>query len=391
VDIATYLRRTTPVVSAPDLGAEQPQLAWMTDSLSELDLSAPMEVVPVSTSDVSHKYVRLQGRHYLVWDVALNETLWRFLMGMQYARLAVGMSEHPNAEQFSEVATSLFRHTLFTYLGRKLTRFPHVAGAFNRLASEEPAAQQSPKMLERELMVELSNMQRLLMFYHEATHAILAERESLRTRSRESLTQLLSRLNTIAVDRALGADFDAAYPELANLNADERLTHFAEELNCDLQAFVFASMVLPNTPGIERRAWQDSIGLLFGASAMLASAERVLKLSVSKWTEFARESSDGQELTDRSVVLEQFVSDRPLAYLRRWNTMLAINAVLERLGKTRAEDAFQWQTYVVEKAQGLIEALDEYLVVELNALATPEFIAKVFARAKLSYDDVRRD
>lgn len=383
MDIATYLRTTIPVVSQPDLTSEQPLLAWMVESLSELELAGPLEVVPVSTSDVSHKYIRLLGRHYIVWDVALNEVLWRFLLGMQHKRLAIGMGEGSEAERFGALASTIFRHTLFTYLSRKLTRFPRTAAAFSMLALEEPAATHSLKMPESDLMAELSSMQRILMFYHEASHAVLVERESLRDRARASLAQLLERLGAMVAEVAMGSDFDASFPEFSSLISDQRLVHYAEELNCDLQAFVFASMALPRAPGIPRRAWQDTIGLLFGASAMLASLERVLKLSVSKWNEFATESSDGEALTPRSIVMQQYLSDRPSFYLRRWNTLIALDAVLKRLGRARAEDAFKWQEYVIVKTQGLIEALEEYLVHEFNAIATHEFIAKVAARQRM--------
>lgn len=384
MDSATYLRRTIPDMRDPDLTAEEPLLTWMTESLSELATTAPVDIVPVSSSDASHKYVHFSGRHYIVWDVALNEILWRFMVGMQYERLAIGVGEGQESSRFRALASTIFRHTLFSYLAQKLARFPHTAGAFAKLASEEPAATQSVTIPEGDLIAELSAMQRLLMFYHETTHALHVERDNLRGQSVVSLTSLMEQLPTIVADEsALAADLDIAFPEFTALTDEQRLTHFAEELDCDLQSFVFASMALLNAPGIQRRAWQDAIGMLFGASAMLATIERVLKLSVSKWSEFAHESSDGEELTTRSIVMEQYLKDRPLFFVRRWNTLIALGAVLERLGKARAEDALAWQEYVVGKTQGLVEVLEEYLFRELNALATLQFIAKVAARARV--------
>jgi hypothetical protein len=384
MDIASYLRRTIRDVRDPDLTSEEPLLSWMIASLSELSMTAPIGVIPISSSDVSHKYVRFSGRHYVVWDVALNEILWRFLVGMQYERLATDAGEGQESTQLRELASMIFRHTLFSYLAQKLTRFPRTAVAFAKLASEEPIATQSVPVLEGDLIEELLAMQRLLMFYHETTHALHVERDDLRSQAMAALARLLKRLPTIVADEsALAADLNIAFPEIAASNDEQRLAHFAEELNCDLQAFVFASMALPKAPGFQPRAWQDSIGMLFGASALLAALERMLKLSVSKWTEFARESSDGAELTTRSIAMEQYLRDRPLFYVRRWNTMIAIGQVLERLGKARAEDALAWQEYVVVKTQGLIEALEEYLVREHNALATIKFIAKVASRAQV--------
>lgn len=384
MDIKTYLRQTIPDMRDADLTTEEPLLSWMSESLSELTLDGAVEIVPVSTSDASHKYVRFLGQHYIVWDVRLNEVLSQLLVGMQYERLAIGIGKSPESEQYRRIASAVFRHTLFSYLEQKLARFPRTAGAFANLASEEKEATQSLSVPEGDLIAEISALQKMLMFYHETTHIVHAERNELRDQSIASLTMLLKSLGPIVADvSSLEADLDIAFPEIANLTDEQKLGHFAEELDCDLQAFVFTSMALPNAPGLKRCAWQDSVGLLFGASGMLAAFERVLKLSASKWSEFARESSDGKELTTSSIFMEQHLQDRPLFYVRRWNTLIAINTVLERIGNARREDALVWQDYVIEKAQGLVEALEEYLVREYNYLATPEFIAKVFARANV--------
>ncbi len=386
MDITTYLRQTIPIMYEPDLTSEEPLLSWMTESLSELALADPAEIVPVSTSDASHKYVRISGHHYVVWDVRINEILSRLLVGMQYLRLAIGVGESPESKNYRRIASSVFRHTLFSYLEQKLTRFPNTAKAFANIASEELAATQSFHAPEADLIAELSAMQKMLMFYHETTHALHAESDELRVESIAKLTRLLKSLRPMVTDEfesRLGADLDIAFPEIAKATDEQRLGHFAEELNCDLQAFVFTSMAIPNAPGVPQRAWRDSIGMLFGASAMLAIFERVLKLSVSKWSEFARLSSDGKELTTQSIGAENYLQDRPLFHVRRWNTLIAIGAVLERLGEARGEDALVWEEYVIMKTQGLIEAFEEYLVGGYNSLANPEFVAKVFARANV--------
>ena len=382
MDFSVYLRRTIPNVRDPDLSGEQPLLSWMTESLTELAIRAPVDVVSIDSSDLSHKYVNFSGRHRIVWDVALNQVLWWLMVGMQHERLANSLADPVEISRSRALASTVFRHTLFSYLAQKLTRFPHTATAFARLASEEPASAQVVPILEGDLIAELSAMQRLLMFYHETTHALHVERDNFRRQAVFSLKSLMDELpKLVGGESALGVDLEIAFPEFAALAEEERLTHFAEELDCDLQAFVFASMALPAAPGIPRRAWQDTIGLLFGASSMLAIMERVLKISVSKWSEFARESSDGEILCENAIVMDQYLRDRPLFYLRRWNTLIALNASLERRGQARGEDAFAWQGYVIGKTKGLIESLDEYLGRELNALATSQFLAKVFARA----------
>ena len=358
MNIATYLRRTIGDLREPDLTNEQPLLEWMSGSLEALDV-APIEVVPADTADISHKYVRLLGRHYVVWDVALNQALWQFLVGMQYERLANSADNVGDRLRFRDVASSVFRDTLFNYLARKLAKFPHTASAFADLGGQEPATKRPQDIPEVDLIIELTMMQRLLMFYHEVSHAVLAEREELRARSMSSLTQFFDRLGPMVAEQALAADFDRMFPEFTKLQRDERFMHFAEELNCDLQAFMFASMAIPAAPGMPRRAWQDSIGLLIGASEVLSISERVLKLSVSKWTEFARESSDGRELTASSIDLKQYVSDRPLFHMRRWNTATAVAQVLHRIGRDRGEDAFAWAEYVGAKTRGVVEAAEE--------------------------------
>lgn len=384
MDILGYLRQTTPGLVAPDLAGEEPLLGWMAESLDELALTTPFNVIPIDSSDVSHKYVNFSGRHYIVWDVALNSVLRILLTGLQYDRLANSAQSSLESTKFRSISSAAFRHALFVYLNRKLSRFPRTARAFSILASDYIPLTKSLSVPEADIVAELLSMQRMLMFYHEMSHALHVERPEFRHRAITALSGILNKVGPlVASGFSLGRDFENAFPEFSKLVGDERLKHFAEELDCDLQAFVFTSMALPNAPEIPRRAWQDTIGLLFGASATLGSIERVLKLSVSKWSNFARESSDSKELTRESIVLEQFVEDRPLFYVRRWNTSLAVTAALERLGRARNEDAMIWLKYVVEKMQGFVEALDEYLIRELNKLATLEFIAKVYARAQI--------
>jgi hypothetical protein len=318
----------------------------------------------------------------LVWDISLNNILWKLHLSLQYKRLANSIKDSANTAHYKKVGSTLFRHTLFTYLAHKLAHFPRISSAFSQLASEEALAGLQPEMPETELIAEFCSMERMLMFYHEAIHAVFSERLELRDRSNEALRQLLTGIRPHVSETELWRDIDTFFPEFRALTNDERFSHFAEELNCDFQAFVLASMILPNAPGLMRKAWQDSIGMLFGAGMMLSTFERVLKLAVSKWQNFAGESSDGEVAAESALMLADFISERPLFFARRWNCIVALQAVLSRLGTALSVDAFEWQPYVMAKSQGMVEALEEHAVGELNSMATLEFIAKVIARSK---------
>jgi|GEM_PF-7131855 len=389
MDIHTYLRQTLKLDESVSSSSEQPLLGWLTESLAELNLAIPLEIVSVATSAHSHKYLRLSARSYLVWDMALNRTLWELCRSLQYHRMALSLQGSAEAAKYEEVAAALFRRMLFSYLSQKLARFPHTASAFALLAAEATRADFQPDVPDEPHISEFHSIQRMLMFYHEANHALLAERPELRRLANESLRQLLTKVQLLVQEEILKKDFDALYPEFRSLSDEERFSHFAEELNCDTQAFVLASMALPSVPGLKRRAWQDSVGMLFGAAAMLATFERVLKLAVSKWSDFARQSGDGQNITEGTVALHEYLSERPIFFIRRWNNMIALQAVLTRLGSALSVDAWEWAPYVMEKARGMTEAMEEHAVGNLNSLATPEFMAKVFARARLNREGHR--
>jgi hypothetical protein len=123
--------------------------------------------------------------------------------------------------------------------------------------------------------------------------------------------------------------------------------------------------------------------MIVGASFMLSTIERVLKLAVTKWTDFAVHSKDCAEITHESVVLPNFLGDRPLSFIRRWNTVIALQYALDRIGRSLGVDAFEWQQYIMEQFQGGNDALEEHLLSELNDLASLEFMAKVYARGEL--------
>lgn len=66
---------------------------------------------------------------------------------------------------------------------------------------------------------------------------------------------------------------------------------------------------------------------------------------------------------------------------RRWHTILALQRSLSELGSALNTGAYAWQEYILEKCSGMHSVLQEYLIGHVNAMATPEFVAKVFARA----------
>jgi len=111
MDLHTYLRQTLKLDESVDSSSEQPLLGWLTESLAELNLATPLEVVPVATSDLSHKYLRLSKRSYLIWDMALNRTLWELFRSLQYHRMAHSLQGSAEAANYEDVAAGLSAET----------------------------------------------------------------------------------------------------------------------------------------------------------------------------------------------------------------------------------------------------------------------------------------
>jgi hypothetical protein len=380
VDIGRYLQLTTQLDSDVDYSDEAPLLDWLTGSLSELALD--IDVVSASTFDASHRFLTLSKRQYIVWDVALNRTVLALLIGMQYVRLA-----HSDAVQGDELrarAESHLRSVLFTYLARKLRRYPHTSAAFAWLASEHPACQLSV-LPEADVIRDIFNIQRMLMYYHEVAHAFFLAHPSMFEQCAAKTRISLDHIEEFTTDpeRFSSEHIEAYFPEFSADSPERRLGRYVEELACDYQAFILTGMAVPASRVISARAWQDCFGLLFGASEMLATIERTLKLAALKWTTFARATGDGAQLTDESLHLADFVNERPMATLRRWHTILALQRCLSEVGSALDVDAYEWQEYIIEKFSGMKSVLQEYLLGQINAMAVPEFVAKVFARANV--------
>jgi hypothetical protein len=84
-----------------------------------------------------------------------------------------------------------------------------------------------------------------------------------------------------------------------------------------------------------------------------------------------------------AVVLPDYLTERPSFSVRRWNTFYALQTVLTRLGNELQVDAHAWHDYVLAKCAPFTADAEVYLIEGLNELATPEFLAKVFALANL--------
>jgi len=81
--------------------------------------------------------------------------------------------------------------------------------------------------------------------------------------------------------------------------------------------------------------------MLFGAGMMLSPLEGVLKPAASKWFDFARESSDCQNVAEPALMGAGFMSERPLFFPRSWNSILALQDMLRRLGTALSVGAFE--------------------------------------------------
>jgi hypothetical protein len=380
MDITEYLQRTSRLDEPVDYSsAEGPLLDWLDASATELGLD--VEVVPTSTFDESHRFVPLSGEQYLVWDTALNRTVFGVIVSLQYARMA---NSEPDADRKDRIRTfseSILRKTLFVYLSRKLRAFSYTSKAFGWLA-EECGITGKVAIPQPEAVHEIFDMQRMLMFYHELSHAYFNLRPDLFAVCRERTIELLKGATEIWSEGITPEDVSMYYPEFASLDASDRLGRYVEELACDYQGFILVGMALPNAPSIPTHAWQDSIGFLFGASTMLAQTERFLKQSTVKWMEFARATADCAELPEEALDLPDFFKERAMFLVRRWNCALALQSTLTRLGTALNVDAFKWQEYIIEKFSGMNETLEEHTLQGLNALSTPEFIAKLYARGQ---------
>ncbi|WP_157296937.1 hypothetical protein [Paractinoplanes globisporus] len=330
-----------------------------------------IQVVPVSTYDASHQSLALSGQEYIVWDVALDQTVLAVLGGVQYA-------EGADTTAARATASRHLRRVLFIYLSRKLRRYEHTAAAFGRLAAEEPPISGLPVFAEQ-VVGEIYDMQRMLMFFHEAAHALFRARPLLRETTVMRTEQLMAGVGGLLTPDEIAAH----HPEFAEEASAEQRRRFIEELACDYQGFGLTSLAIPLAPGLPRRSWQDSIGILYGASAALATIERGLKLATSKWAAFARATGDGREIVNDAVVLPDYLTERPAFTVRRWNGLLALQAVLKALGAELHVDAYAWQDYILAKCAVVDEAVERYLIGGLNELASLEFLAKVFSRAHL--------
>jgi hypothetical protein len=70
---------------------------------------------------------------------------------------------------------------------------------------------------------------------------------------------------------------------------------------------------------------------------------------------------------------------------------VGLQYALKRLSQALNTDGYAWQDYVIAKLRGVDEALYEHALTELNRLATPEFMAKVFARASRTRDEAKSE
>jgi hypothetical protein len=364
MDIGRYLQMTT----ALDPGWEQipvdPLLQWLAGSLA-----MEIQVVPVSTYDASHQSLALSGREYIVWDVTLDQTVLAILAGMQYA-------EGADTVEARAIAGHHLHRVLFIYLSRKLRRYGHTAAAFMQLASEQPPVYGFP-VFAAEVVDEMYHIQRMLMFYHEVAHALFRAQPQLRETTMANTEQLLAGVGGLLTPEEIAA----GHPEFADETADEQRRRFVEELACDYQGFGLTAMTVPRAPGLPRRSWQDSFGVLYGAGVALATIERGLKLATSKWAAFARATDDGREIGHDAVVLSEYLTERPAFTVRRWNTLLALQATLKQLGTEQHVDAYAWHDYILAKSAAHYVAVERYVIGGLNELSTLEFMAKVFSRA----------
>jgi hypothetical protein len=380
MDIYQFLQWTMKLASPPKPVEVDSILQWLTASLSELNLD--IEVVPVSTSDSTHRYLRLTGRQYIIWDEALNGTIANILIASQLGRLANSWPGDATARDIRTLASNYLRQVLFIYIARKLRRFPHTSAAFYWLASDVGTLDQNVPIIEREATQDIYRIQLMLMFYHEVAHAYFHEHQDRFDETASKTRHLLEAVKDSWTEGLLLGDI-AHYPEFSSLTPSGRFDHYVEELACDHQAFVLTCMALPAAPFISPRSWQDSLGFAFGASSTLALIERSLKMASAKWSEFAEATGDGTGATPDSLELPSYLENRRLFYIRRWNTITALQPVLKHISSTLGEDAFSWQEYIIEKFSGLNEALEEQLVSELNGTANLEFLGRVLARAQI--------
>jgi hypothetical protein len=392
--IRDYLT-TTRLVHEVGARAEQAQFVDYLVSMGTDIAGINFSFHQISSSMVSHQAIKLNGRWHIVWDNMLIQTISNLLHGFGNVLLTRQRMDDPAKEQINLYAADLCRNTFISFFANKLIRYPYATAALAMLGSENIRGTDgltsddiAPRVraAASEFLLHLLKLQKMMMFFHEMSHILYDKNKPLHEARIAGVMQLLGSIGQMQNEDLI---YNESAPialrrsrELDPQSPDNIRKHYADELCCDYQAFFITCR--ENSHGEGRLIdWKDALGLDVLASNILGSLECNLNIGANCFSHIGEMTDGFLDISkfDGGSLRKYLAKVQPQLMIRKWNTLLSLQAILKEIGPTLGVDAHAYQEQIVDAYSESVTMFNESVLQSFGSLFMAEFIAKIFARA----------